>query len=382
MPDMLRILQVLEPSGGGSGRHFIDLSRGLQGRGHAVTAVYSPVRAEERFVSELRGAGLSAVIPLSMRRAVGPWDAAAWRQLQDVIRTNGPFDIIHGHSSKAGALTRMRLPGVHVPRVYTPHAFRTMDPTLSMKGRLIYGGVEWLLGRFLSDRVICVSSDEMNHARSFGLPASLLRVVVNGVATPRPDGRQTLRQQFGIPDDALVYGFIGRLSAQKAPERLIAAFGRIAATLPQAHLLMVGFGELEIDLRKHINTAGLEPQVHLISEVPGPDAMCAFDALVMPSRYEAMSYVMLEGAAAGKPLILSDVGGTRMVLEDGVNGIMVPNTDDPAPLAEAMLALADDEKRAAFAARARDRANGYGLDAMVSQTLDVYRELIEAKKSR
>ena len=57
----MRLLEVLEPSGGGSGRHFLDLCRGMQARGHVVHAVYSPVRAEPRFVDELRALGLAGM---------------------------------------------------------------------------------------------------------------------------------------------------------------------------------------------------------------------------------------------------------------------------------------------------------------------------------
>ncbi len=129
-PAPLRLLEVLEPSGGGSGRHFIDLCRGMHLRGHHVEAVYSPVRAEEGFIRELRAVGLPAVHAVNMKRAPGPSDIPAFLALRRIMRHHGPFDIIHGHSSKAGALTRLRLPGRHVPRIYTPHAFRTLDPTL------------------------------------------------------------------------------------------------------------------------------------------------------------------------------------------------------------------------------------------------------------
>lgn len=382
MPDRLRILQVLEPSGGGSGRHFIDLSRGLQADGHDVTAVYSPLRAEDRFIAELRDAGLSNVLELEMRRAVGPWDIAAVRRLRDVIRRHGPFDIVHGHSSKAGALARLALPGGHVPKVYTPHAFRTMDPTLSFKGRVIYGSVERLLGRFFSDRIICVSPDEMKHARALGLPERLLRLVVNGVATPESGEREGLRPRFGATEDTVIYGFVGRLSPQKAPERLIEAFTRITATVPRAIVVMVGFGELEQTLRQRIDETGLSSRVQIVADIPGAEAIHAFDVLVMPSRYEAMSYVMLEAAAAGLPLILTDVGGAGTVLADGVNGLLVPNTDDVTALTDAMLALADDTTRKSFSENAMTRSTHYGLDAMVANTLAVYREVLRDKNSR
>lgn len=372
----LQILEVLEPSGGGSGRHFVDLCAGLKARGHRVTAVYSPVRAEERFLRELMALDLAKVIALPMLRAVGPKDFASWRALSRVIREEGPFDIVHGHSSKAGALTRLRLPGPHVPRIYTPHAFRTMDPTLSSKGRLVFGAIEGILGRFFTDRVICVSKSEYDHALGLGIPASRLAVVVNGVGAIPAGRRAEIRSQRGLSDDALVFGFIGRLSAQKAPERLIAAFATIARDMPQARLLMIGSGELEADVRHRIDAAGIADRVVIEADLPGAEALQAIDVLVMTSRYEAMSYVMLEGAAAGLPMILTDVGGTANVLDHDVNGLIVPNTDDTGPLIAAMEALCDGATRGRLAAAASARSDRYGVAAMVEQTLTVYRQAI------
>lgn len=378
----LRILEVLEPSGGGSGRHFVDLCAGLKARGHSVTAVYSPVRAEERFVRELMALDLARVIALPMLRAVGPGDLSSWRALKGVIREEGPFDIIHGHSSKAGALTRLRLPGPHVPRIYTPHAFRTMDPTLSSKGRLIFGAIEGFLGRFFTDRLICVSRNEYDHALKLGIPATKLAVVVNGVGTMPTGRRSDIREQFGIPREALVFGFIGRLSAQKAPERLITAFAAVAGTVPEARLLIIGSGELEPDVRRQIAAAGIADRIVIDAELPGSEALQAIDVLVMTSRYEAMSYVMLEGAAAGLPLILTDVGGTSNVLDHDVNGFIVPNTDDTALLAAAMARLSDTTTRARLAAAACARSDRYGVDAMVDQTLAVYRQALASRQAR
>ncbi|MFK0163870.1 glycosyltransferase [Rhizobium sp. NPDC090279] len=372
----LSLLQVLEPSGGGSGRHFLDLCRAMQHRGHSVTAIYSPVRAEPAFVAELENIGLDNVIPLAMRRAPGPWDLRAWWHLRKIAAIHGPFDLVHGHSSKAGALTRLRLPGRHVPVLYTPHAFRTMDPTLGAKGRLIYGGIERLLGTWLTDRLVCVSQDEYNHALSLGIPERRLRVVVNGVSAPPTSQRAAIRRRYGIPQDALLFGFVGRMTRQKAPGRLVDAFARIAAQLPQAYLLMIGIGELADATREMIRAASLEDRACIDGSVSGVTAIDAFDVVVMPSRYEAMSYVMLEAAAAGKPLLLTDVGGARTVLEHGKNGYIVPNSDDPAALAAAMARLADPALLASLAAEARRRKDGYTLAGMADATEKIYHDLL------
>lgn len=373
----LRILEVLEPSGGGSGRHFVDLCGALTAMGDEITAIYSPVRAEDRFVEELMALPLKDVVAIDMDRAPSPSDFSAWRDIMGVIREYGPFDIIHGHSSKAGALTRLPLPGRHVPRIYTPHAFRTMDPTLGKAGRSIYGAIESLLGRYFSDAVICVSDDEQRHASGhLRIPKAKLHTVVNGVAPPPSGERDAIRARFGIRPDTFVFGFVGRLSAQKAPERLISAFRQIAPDRPDADLLMIGFGELIEDVQLQILESALSDRIHVTSEIPGAVAMQAFDALVMPSRYEAMSYVMLEAAAAGLPMVLTDVGGASTVVENGVNGLIVPNIDDPHELAEAMRTASASFEHARLKAAAEARKGRYALHTMAERTLAVYRSVL------
>lgn len=375
----LRVLQVLEPSGGGSGRHFLDLCKGLTRRGHHVHAIYSPVRAEEGFVAELRSLGLAAISSVSMARAPGPSDLQAFLAIKRIIASAGPFDIIHAHSSKAGALTRIRLPGRHVPRVYTPHAFRTMDPALGMAGKVIYGGIELALARCLTDRLICVSKDEYSHAVALGMPRDRLGIVVNGVATPPTGKRDALRRQFGISKEALVFGFVGRLSAQKAPERLVEAFRQASGTLPGAHLLMIGSGELEAPLKAQIAASGLQDRIHLTASLSGPEAMQAFDILVMPSRYEAMSYVMLEAAAAGKPIVTTAVGGASTAVRDGETGIIVPNRDDTGVLAEALRGFGEPARQERFEMAAKAHRNHFRLEAMIEQTEMLYISLAHAE---
>jgi glycosyltransferase involved in cell wall biosynthesis len=125
-----------------------------------------------------------------------------------------------------------------------------------------------------------------------------------------------------------------------------------------------------------IKAAGLEDRAHLDDAIPGAAAIDAFDVVVMPSRYEAMSYVMLEAAAGGKPLLLTDVGGARTVIEPGRNGYIVANTDDPSELAMAMRRFADPKLLGNFTVEARQRKDGYTLTGMADATEEIYFELL------
>ncbi|MBB1248042.1 glycosyltransferase family 4 protein [Rhizobium sp. G21] len=373
----LRILQVLEPSGGGSGRHFNDLCGALSRRGHEVTAIYSPMRAEERFVDELTSLGLAGVHAVPMTRSPSPSDVGAWIKIRNIVAAHGPFDIIHGHSSKAGALTRLRAPGAHAPRVYTPHAFRTMDPTLGARGRQIFGGIESLFGRYFTDALICVSEDELVHAyHDLGIPRDILRLVVNGADAPPSGRRAEIRARCGLRDDALVIGFVGRLCEQKAPERLIRALGRLAKSTPDAHLLMIGSGPLEDMVRTEIARSGAADRIRLVSDIAGPEAMQAFDLMAMPSRYEAMSYVMLEAEAAGLPMVLTRVGGSSTVVDDGDNGLLVANEDDPSALAATLEAALAPDRLDRLRRAAADRRGRHSLAHMATETEAVYRSLV------
>jgi glycosyltransferase involved in cell wall biosynthesis len=100
----------------------------------------------------------------------------------------------------------------------------------------------------------------------------------------------------------------------------------------------------------------------------------------MPSRYEAMSYVMLEGAAAGKPIIATDIGGARTVIEDGENGFILPNSDDTSLLAKTMAKAAAPETFEELAAFARSRKHRFTLDVMLDQTETLYEQVATKRR--
>ena len=374
------------------GRHVIDLAKGLARASHRVELVYSPLRMDAAFgrgLDELSRLGVRPT-PLPMRRAPGPWDIPAALALRRFIRGRGPFDVVHGHSSKGGALARLAALGLPGARVYTPHAMFTMDEALPAPQRWLFGAAERALDR-LGRGVILVSEEERRHAAACGLApprggeeeafaATSLPTLVQMVGSG-PGPREPLRRRFGLDAGQVCVGFIGRFARQKAPADLLEAFAIIAPEAPQARLVMVGDGPLGPSLREEAGRLGIAGKVVWAGVIDGRDAAAAFDVFALPSRYEGLPYTLLEAMAAGLPVAMTAVGGAGSVVRDGREGLVVP-VGDRSAMAEALLNLVQDgnlRRRLGEAARARVRE--FSTREMVDGTVRVYEALLKRRPS-
>lgn len=366
----MRILIVLETSGGGSGRHAVDLAGGLAAGGHDVHVLYSRVRAEARFEQALRGVRGLTVDVVDMARMFGPGDLGAMRRIRRYVAANGPFDVVHAHSTKA-VIACVATADMPVARIFTPHALRSCDPSLSWQARAACGLVEAALAGFAT-AVIAVSAEEARHARRIGIPARKLHLVVNGIAGDGLPGRAEARQRLGIGDRDVCVGFVGRLVRQKAPQRLIEAAAAIAPAHPDLRLCFVGDGPLENELRALAQALGIAGRIVWCGPANGQAAMPAFDLFALPSLYEGMPYVLLEAAAAGLPIVAADVGGVRTVVTPGRNGLIAPNWDAAAFAGHLAALAADAPRRAAMGAASREVAREFTIERMIAETVAVY----------
>ena len=137
-----RVNVTFEAASAGVGRHVTDLIERLSQREVAEFHVlWSPIRADQRFIEQLdRPDVYHQAIP--MQRSIGPSDLASLAAVRNYLKIHGPFDIVHGHSSKGGALARLAALGTGSRVVYTPHAFAAMDPACGRLKRLLYRRLE------------------------------------------------------------------------------------------------------------------------------------------------------------------------------------------------------------------------------------------------
>ena len=229
----MRICHVVE-AGGGVGQVIIDLVQFGLIKGDDITVIYALPRASPHFIQTLAPLLGSKLIPISLQREVGMHDLPDGWHLYKYLREYGPFDVIHGHSSKAGAL--VRITGVLFPRaikIYSPHAFVTLDPTAPR----IYAVFEKILSWF-NGTIVTLSEVEKEHAlKSLHLNPKKIHVIPNGIKIDYSVDRDAARQVMQYQPSQFVVGFVGRFVPQKNPLRLIDAFAAALAKTKSAELV-------------------------------------------------------------------------------------------------------------------------------------------------
>jgi glycosyltransferase involved in cell wall biosynthesis len=362
-----RVLLCYQPTDGGVGRHIGDLAVGLRERGYEVVLCGPAVPRSLTGPVEHRY--------LDLRRAIAPRaDLRALGGLAKIIREERP-DVIHAHSSKAGAVARLaRFSHPRTPVLYTPHGYAFAGHFSRSAERLAYRGVEHALAP-LANRTICVCEAEARLARSIG-SSKRVRVVYNGIG-PAQDG-QVARTIAELSRLGPVIGVLTLLRPGKGLETLIDAFPRVLVQHPSAQLAIVGDGPDLQTLRRQTELRCVADTVHFLGSSAEPQAVLrGLDVFVHPSWAEAFPYVILEAMSLGRPIVASDVGGIREAVVDGASGRLVPPGDDGA-LAEALIAMLDDPTRRAqmgtmALSRVRER---FTRTAMIDRLIDVYDELV------
>jgi glycosyltransferase involved in cell wall biosynthesis len=239
-----------------------------------------------------------------------------------------------------------------------------------------------LLSRF-TDGAIAVSGSTRDFlVRERSVPPERVRVIWNGAPldefAPVPAEKSlALRQALGIAPEALVFGTIGRLSAQKGHVHLIDAAARILPGRPEARLLIVGDGDLASDLRARAAALGICGQTLFVGHrTDVRELLGVLDVFCISSLYEGTPLALFEAMAAGKPIVSTAVDGCREVLTEGETGLLVPAADAAALAAGLERVLSDPALRAALAAGARAASRRYDVAACVDAMQAFYDELL------
>lgn len=314
-------------------------------------------------------------IPYREHSFRGRVDRGGQTIIEDMIRDHDP-DILHAVTNRAlsnALLAVKRLQ--HSARII---AYRGTSGHLSW-----FDPAAWM--SYLNprvDRIVCVSDAVRRYLRSKGIPNKKLVVIHKG---HDPDWYQRVtppsRASLGIPDNALIVGFIGNMRPVKGVDVLLRSVKYLPPHLP-VHLLLVG-EDRDSRLKPLASKAPITDRIHFTGFRSDAVALTGlFDVSVMPSvNREGLPKALIECMSRNIPSIASDVGGMPELIEDGLSGMIVPPRDAKS-LAKAVQTLLEDEAlRKSIGDAGRKRIEGaFHIQHTVDKTLALYEELVQTSR--
>lgn len=289
------------------------------------------------------------------------------------------IDLLHTHSSKAGAIGRWAARRGPWPTVHTVHgwSFHDGQPTPVAAA---YRFVERHLAPRTGALVVVADADRRTGlAAGIGRPEQyhLVRSGIAPLAPPSPSERAAARRLLGWEADVHGWLSVGRLVEQKDPLALLEAFALVVADSPHVRLALVGDGDLRpvVEARAAApDLAGRVAVLGLRSDVP--TLLAAADGYASAARWEGLPRAVVEAAFRAVPLAVTDVGGLAEVVRDRETGRLVA-AGDPRALAHAVREIVGDPARAAERAdRAREAVAGFDEATMAAQTAAIYDGLL------
>ncbi len=356
------IYVITKATWGGAQKYVWDLMSHAPAYGFDPVLVYGE---EGLLADRARDAGIPVIRLASLKRDPSLFpDLLTLKDLTHIFKQERP-DIVHLNSSKAGFIGALAARRAKVPKVvFTAHGWG-FNENRSRLAKAAFTFLYWLMLRRV-DTVIAVSDAVADDA-----PWKRVHTVRNGVGPiaflPKHEARATLRAiDPSLKEDGVWVGTVAELHRNKGLDVGIEGW-KIAK--PDAQWVIVGGGEEERSLKDIA-----PPSVHLLGFVPDAATyLSAFDLFLLPSRTEALAYVILEAGLAGVPVIASKVGGIREAVGDApVQKLFKP--EDPYARADARTNALKDPQRLERAGELLKAhvSNNFSLESMLEETFRLY----------
>lgn len=366
----LRILHVLRAPVGGLFRHVYDLALEQTVRGHAVGVIADRTTGGEN--AERALAALSAKLKLGvsripMSRHAGFSDVAAARYVTTHARQLNA-SVVHGHGAKGGAFAR--LGAGETLRAYTPHGGSLHFSRANPVG-LAYLSVERILLKKTDLALFESEYAKTVFEQKIGVASGVSAVVHNGV---RPEEFEQVAPEANAADVL----FVGELRKLKGVDILIEAMALLKSRGQMLRVVVVGDGPDRDAFVSLAKARGLDTQITFAGAMSARTAFAKGRILVVPSRAESLPYIVLEGIAAGMPVIAAKVGGIPEIFGPDSGALVPPG--DAAALADAIRSQIS-EPDAARTSRLRTRVSElFTVSAMTDGVLGAYERALNLRK--
>lgn len=303
-------------------------------------------------------------------RTGGEWDVGAGLRLAGIARRRG-CGLLHAHTSHAVTTCRWARVFRRNLRVV---ATRRVDFHIA-RGWLS----RWKYGGKGLDRLVCISNGVRRVMTEDGIPESALTVIRSAVDLHRFDdaaaeGVPPVLKAFG--DGAVVVGTVAAMVGHKDYPNLLRAAAEVTAHHPHVVFCALGDGPREERIHALASELGLGERFVFAGyqQDPGP-WLHRFDIFVLASREEGLGTSILDAHSLGKPVVATRTGGIPDVVEDGVNGVLVP-PESPEALAEALGRLVEDQRlRHRLGEGARETVKAFSVARMASEYKALYEDI-------
>jgi glycosyltransferase involved in cell wall biosynthesis len=330
--------------------------------------------AEERnpFCDAASARGVE-VIPVMARHR---FDLRVIREINRIIDKHD-IHLVHSHEYKSDILAFLASRIRPIPIITTIHGWITNH----LKSRVYVGLERRILPRF--DRVVAVSAETRRRVLECGVPEARVDILHNAIVTKhyQSDGRQSgyFYTHHGVPQDAVIVGYVGRLSPEKGQRDLLAAAASLVDRHARLHVALVGDGPDRESLGRIAIELGLGARVILTGHIADVRPIYRdLDIVALTSHTEGFPNIVLEALCMEKPVVATSVGGVPEIIEDGVTGLLVP-PGSPRAIANALERLLVDRSvgRALAAEGKRVVHDRFQFADRVAREEEIYREVLD-----
>lgn len=375
MGKKIRVLQAIRQGQiGGGESHVLNLVNFLdKEQFEPIVLSFTP----GPMVDKLRASGIRTYVI----EGKSPVSIQLWGRIKTLLE-NEQIDVIHAHGTRANMNLVWAAKQCKIPIVYTVHGW-SFHPDQSFLVRKARITAERLLTRW-ADLTITVSNSNHKTGQQLikGFQSTIIFYGIDTERFGREQAFKDVRIPYGIPATHTLVVFLARMTVQKDPITMIRAFKLVAERYQDITLLLIGQGELDWDVTAAITQNGLQGRVIRDGfRLDVPDVLNASDIYCLPSRWEGQPIGLIEAMAIGKAVIATHVDGSKELVNDGVNGLLI-DPQQPQQLAAAIERLHTSVMlRNSLAEQAyqtiKERYDGA---SMARQIEEIYRTVLRQKK--
>lgn len=314
-------------------------------------------------------------------------NAKALFKLTSIIRKGG-YDIVHCHTPVASVLTRLAALFSRGPRptvIYTSHGFHFF-PGGAISNWLLWFPVEWVLARF-TDMIIVINrwdqwaANRLLHAKDVRLIPGM-GVDLERFAPVSAKLKQEIKHDLQLQPDDLVIAYVAEFIPRKNHRILILMMRDLIKKHPTIRMLFVGRGPTLQACQSLVSDFGIQEHVSFLGYRRDVDKLLkAADVAVSASRHEGLGIGIVEAMASGLPIVATQDRGHKELIEDDINGWLVPQESVYDFINKVSTLLTDEDLRRSFGFNGQQRAQKFSVGASLATLADIYASFGVAKTS-